>query len=119
LLGFTLAGFVAGEGCFRLSTTPRLHPDGDPILKFIFTVHDEATFAVQSTKELADVVVPFMDTFLPPSKKREQYLAWRRQLLAFWEHDARRRRPCTVEGCDRLQRAKGYCRHHYFKRFGR
>jgi hypothetical protein len=69
-------------------------------------------------KDLGEVVVPFMDEHLPPSHKREQYLVWRAQSLDYWEHRARRRRPCTIEGCAQPQRAKGVCRHHYFKRHG-
>lgn len=40
--GFTFAGFVAGEGCFCISTTARRHVDGYPIQKFIFLVTVEA-----------------------------------------------------------------------------
>lgn len=80
---------------------------------------DEVLFTVQSIKALVTHIVPFMNDWLPPSKKREQYLEWRRQLLDFWEHDARRRRPCTVDGCDRPQRGKGLCRHHYYAVFKR
>jgi len=79
---------------------------------------DEVTFTVQSTHDLIGVIIPFMDEHLPESYKREQYLAWRERLFAFWDHKARRVRvqvaPCSVEGCDRLQRALGLCRHHYY-----
>ena len=63
--------------------------------------------------------MPFMDEHLPPSHKREQYLVWRAQLLDYWEHQARRRRPCRVEGCAEPTRAKGLCRRHYFAEFRR
>jgi hypothetical protein len=59
-----------------------------------------------------------MDEHLPDSHKRTQYLVWRAQLLDYWEHRARRRRPCTVAGCEQPQRAKGVCRHHYYERYG-
>ena len=75
-------------------------------------------FQVRKLKDLVDVVVPFMDEHLPASHKREQYLVWRAQLLDYWEHRARRRRACTVEGCEKPQRAKGVCRGHYYERFG-
>ena len=56
---------------------------------------------------------------LPPSYKRTQYEAWRAELLRYWEVDARRRRPCAVDGCDEPLRAKGLCRHHYYETYGR
>ncbi len=80
---------------------------------------DESTFAVQHIRELVECVVPFMDEWLPPSRKREQYEAWREALLMHWQHGARRVRPCTVDGCETPQRAKGVCRQHYFALFGR
>lgn len=42
LWGYTLAGFVAGEGYFSVSTTARLHLSGEPIQKFVFGVGVEA-----------------------------------------------------------------------------
>lgn len=41
-VGYMLAGFVAGEGSFSISTTHRLHVDGSPIQKFVFSVQVEA-----------------------------------------------------------------------------
>lgn len=76
---------------------------------------DEVTFAVQSNPELVEVVVPFMDEHLPASYKRTQYLAWRAELLEYWEHKAKRRRPCTVDGCEEPRRAYGLCRHHLWE----
>lgn len=76
---------------------------------------DEVGYSVQSLRELVDVVVPFMDEHLPPSYKREQYFEWRERLLDYWEHRAKRKRPCTVEGCESPRRAHGLCRHHLFK----
>jgi hypothetical protein len=38
---FFLGGFVAGEGSFCKSTTRRLHVDGSPILRFVFSVQVE------------------------------------------------------------------------------
>jgi hypothetical protein len=80
---------------------------------------DEVTYSVQSLRDLVEVVVPFLDEHLPPSYKCEQYLAWRSELLAYWQHKARRRLPCTVDGCDQPQRAKGLCRRHYYAAYGR
>ena len=44
---------------------------------------DEVVYAIRSIDLLVSVVVPFMDDHLPPSHKREQYLAWRAELLAY------------------------------------
>ena len=78
---------------------------------------DECCFTVTSLRELIEVVVPFMDEHLPPSYKRDQYLAWRERLLGYWEHRAKRVRACTVEGCEAQRRAHGLCRHHLFKAY--
>jgi hypothetical protein len=75
-------------------------------------------FAVNALPDLVEVVVPFMDEHLPPSHKREQYQLWRADLLEYWEHEAKRRRPCTVEDCDQPRRAKGVCRKHYYDFYG-
>ena len=74
---------------------------------------DEVTYAVQAIPDLVEVVVPFLDEHLPPSHKREQYLVWRADLMAYWHERARRRRLCTVSGCDEPRRARGLCRRHY------
>jgi hypothetical protein len=76
---------------------------------------DEVTFAVQAMADLIEVVVPFMDEHLPVSYKRQQYLAWRAELLDYWEHHARRRRPCAVDECEQPQRAHGFCRRHLWE----
>jgi hypothetical protein len=96
-------------GCGSTIWSPRRKPHYD----------DEVAFVVRRMRELIEVVVPFMDEHLPPSYKREQYLAWRAEVLDYWEHGMRRRRPCTVDGCDVIQRAKGLCRHHYYVAFRR
>lgn len=79
---------------------------------------DEAVYRVQRLVDLVEVIVPFMDEHLPPSHKRAQYEDWRQQLLDYWEHRAKRRRVCTVDGCEQPSRAKGRCRHHYYTVFG-
>ena len=76
---------------------------------------DESAFAVQSIAENLTATIPFMDAHLPPSYKRTQYLEWRAKLLDYWEHKAKRVRPCTVEGCDTPRRAHGLCRHHLYR----
>jgi len=78
---------------------------------------DEVAYAVQSMRELVEVIVPFMDVHLPESYKRQQYLEWRGKLLAYVEHRARRRgrRPCTIDECDQPARAHGLCRRHLWE----
>lgn len=78
---------------------------------------DETVLMVQPLRQLIEIVVPFMDAHLPPSYKREQYLAWRARLFDYWEHKAKRVRPCTVEGCDKPRRAHGLCRHHLYVQY--
>ena len=75
-------------------------------------------FVVSRLGDLVHVVVPFMDEHLPPSYKREQYLVWRAELLDYWEHEAKRVRPCSVDGCDQPRRAHGLCRHHLYAQRG-
>jgi hypothetical protein len=83
------------------------------------TYDDEVTYLVRRLRDLVEVIVPFMDEHLPPSYKRTQYENWRSELLDYWEHGARRRKACAVEGCEVPRRAKGLCRHHYYDAFGR
>lgn len=136
-----VAGFVAGEGCFVVSANRRSFTFSvalgavDAVMchalhDFFGVGHvrayprrrehydDEVVFVVRKTADLVHVIVPFMDAHLPPSYKLTQYEAWRVQLLDYWQHRARRRRPCTIEGCGEPQRARGVCRHHYFRLFG-
>jgi hypothetical protein len=133
-----LAGFVAAEGTFIESGTPPKYRFAvglgridrgmcDGFREFlgrgsIFDsprrrphYDDESTFVVQSIRQHLDTTIPFMDAHLPPSHKRKQYLEWRARLLEYWEHKAKRVRPCTVEGCDGPRRAHGVCRHHLYE----
>ena len=136
-----IGGFVAGEGSFsgtscgtrylfevglgasdrdmcellrrhlgvgHIYDAPRRQPHHD----------DESNFNITALRELLEVVMPFMDAHLPPSYKREQYLAWRGRLLDYWEHRAKRVRPCIVEGCEKPRRAHGLCRQHLYSRLG-
>jgi len=67
-------------GCGSVTYWPRRQPHYD----------DECTFAIRSIHDHLRVTIPFMDEHLPLSYKREQYLAWRASVLAYWEHGARR-----------------------------
>jgi hypothetical protein len=75
---------------------------------------DESNYAVSSLADLIDVIVPFMDSHLPASYKREQFLVWRDELLDYWETRAKRVRPCSVAGCALPRRAHGLCRRHLY-----
>ncbi len=80
---------------------------------------DEVVWVVRSLPQLVGVMVPFLDEHLPPSYKREQYLAWRAELMAYWDERARRPLACTIDGCNRPMRAEGLCRGHYYAAYGR
>jgi hypothetical protein len=139
-----IAGFTAAEGCFTSCSTEAgvrrfryvialgaVDGVSCAALRYAFgagRLHqsvrrqehydDEVTFSVDALRDLVEVIVPFMDEWLPPSHKREQYLAWRAELLDYWEHRAKRRRSCSIDGCPNDRRAKGLCRHHYHEEFG-
>ncbi len=80
---------------------------------------DEVAFQVRALPDPVGVVVPFMDEHLPPSHKRSQYLRWREALMPYWDVAARRRRSCSVAGCDQQSRCSGLCRRHYYVAHGR
>jgi hypothetical protein len=131
-----IAGFVAGEGTFTRSAesfafavTLGAVDTGMCRLLHRFlavgSVHtyprrkvhydDEVVFQVRKFTDLIGVIVPFMDAHLPPSYKQQQYERWRGELLDYWEHRAKRVRPCTIEGCEKPRRAHGLCRHHMYE----
>jgi hypothetical protein len=136
-----LGGFVAAEGTFTFSGTRTFAfavalgaSDAgtcEQLHEFFGVGHvrwyprrkahydDEVVFVVRRLRDLLDVVVPFMDEHLRPSYKREQYEAWRRALLDYWETSARRVRSCIRDGCEQPRRAKGLCRRHYYAAFRR
>ena len=132
-----IGGFVAAEGCFTGDGNRRFRfniglgaTDGGmcELVHAVLDVgrvtrwerrkphyDDEVQFTVQATRDLVEVVVPFMDAHLPESYKRAQYFEWRGQLLEYWEHRFRRRKRCSVEDCDAPARAHGYCRKHLWQ----
>jgi hypothetical protein len=137
-----IGGFVAAEGCFHARSREGWFGFavalGAEDVEMVELLHaflgcgrttwrkrrkehydDEVSFVVRKMRDLVETVIPFMDEHLPPSYKREQYEVWRAQVLAYWDTGMKRRRPCTVEGCEVLQRAKGLCRGHYYARYGK
>jgi hypothetical protein len=106
-----IGGFVAAEGSF-IYTPPRrfafvvslgaLDVDMCHLLRAYFGVgtvrhhprrqphfDDEAVFRVQRLRDLAVIIVPFMDAHLPPSHKAIQYRSWRRELMSYTSRHAR------------------------------
>lgn len=138
-----VAGFVAAEGSFTGTAGPRptfVFSIGlgavdrrvcEELRRFLGVGHlqfserrkphhdDQVQYYVKRLADLVDVIVPFMDEHLPPSYKRTQFLEWRAGLVAYWEHEAKRVRSCTVPQCPEPRRAKGLCRHHYYETYGR
>jgi hypothetical protein len=139
-----IAGFIAAEGTFVRSGTPPTFTFavalGATDAATCEKIHgyfgvgavrtyprrkahydDEVLYNVRAMRDLIEVILPFMDEHLPPSYKRDQYEVWRAALVDYWQHGARQRgrRPCIIEGCDRPQRAKDLCRHHYFEEYRR
>lgn len=132
-----IGGFVAAEGCFTTSGAGRfrfsvgLGATDSPMCGVIRAVlgvgyvngsrrraahyDDEVQYSVQAARDLVEVVVPFMDAHLPASHKRAQYLAWRTRLLDHWEHHARRRATCMIEGCESPAKSYGLCRPHLWR----
>jgi hypothetical protein len=151
LIGFTLAGFVAGEGCFSISKTGRSHLSGEPILKFVFSVRVEesdlsmlealrefigfgsiyrsrsrhpkwkptVTYAVNSLKAHWQATIPFVERYLLPCAKRNQFDQWRSELADYvGRHNVRcgrGRSICAMDGCPRIVRGRGLCRVHYYR----
>ncbi len=140
LAGF-IGGFIAAEGTFVIGTprtkfrfavalgasdapTCRLLHDWFGVGSLVESprrkahYQDEISFMIQSLHDHLEVTIPFMDEHLPESYKRQQYIVWRTELLDYWEHRAKRVRPCTVDGCDAPRRAHGVCRKHLYAHRG-
>lgn len=112
-VGFWLAGFVAGEGCFTIVVMGE--PGPKQRRRFVFSVgvasrdaavleqlraflgrgsihhrgqrrptwQPESTFAINSLLSHERATIPFMDRYLLPSHKRVQYDAWKTALRAY------------------------------------
>jgi hypothetical protein len=76
-------------------------------------------YRVGSVHDLRSSVIPVVDAALLPCYKRTQFDRWQASLEAFWTNEMRRSRECSTHGCHRPRRAKGLCRQHYFRAFGR
>ena len=152
-VGYTLGGFVAGEGCYSVTRRLPTYADGSVRPRFVFkctvaardrpllealrmllqrgTINDEpgrrgwqpsSTFTIGSNRAHHAATIPFSDTFLLPSAKRDQYRRWRDALVA---HEAlhpskigRGPSACSQPGCGRPVRGRGLCRSHYYRATG-
>jgi hypothetical protein len=98
-------GLIVGEGCFsgdleQPSLEVRLHAS-DPLpledLRSVFggLLNGPYTYGIRQSRvwtlrgwELEEAL-PFIDRWLPPSRKRQQYEAWKLKWAAFFEHQRR------------------------------
>lgn len=64
--------------------------------------------------------IPFGEAFLLPSRKRDQFEAWRDEMLEYERvHNVKvGRSTCAVPDCEGLVRGRGLCRHHYYLETG-
>jgi hypothetical protein len=79
-------------------------------------------FSIRSNSIHRAVTIPFMERFLLPCQKREQFDHWRDRLYAY-EADrpsqyGRGPSPCSVAGCENPVRGRGLCRAHYHRATG-
>ena len=129
-----IGGFVAAEGCFtsdgdrRFRFNVGLGASDDGMCELLHLVlgvgtvrrwprrrphyDDEVQFTVQATRDLVEVVVPFIDVHLAPSYKQEQYLEWRARLIDYWKFRYRRRKQCSFDDCEQPAKAYELCRRH-------
>jgi hypothetical protein len=78
-----------------------------------------STFTINSHVAHRRATIPFCETFLLPSNKRQQFERWVADLDAY-----ERRHPsrwgqgpttCAIDGCGRPVRGRGLCRIHYYR----
>ena len=81
-----------------------------------------SVFTVSSLKGHRNGVIPFLDRFLLPSAKREQFELWCRAMDSYEtfhpSHHGRGPSVCRIAGCDRPVRGRGLCRSHYHQETG-
>jgi hypothetical protein len=79
-------------------------------------------FSVTSMRQHRQATIPFAETFLPASAKREQFERWRAALQQYQSASSSRwgrgQSLCSVTGCERPVRGRGLCRSHYYRATG-
>lgn len=82
----------------------------------------ESEFRVTSLLAHHAATIPFAETFLLPSAKRDQFESWREQMrVQELEHPNRYGKgpsTCTVPGCEKPVRGRMLCRSHYYRATG-
>jgi len=151
-VGFWLGGFVAGEGCFSILGKNDPDPTARRRFVFevglasrdravlellqrtlgVGSINDqpprnerwqpESSYRVSTILSHERATIPFMDRYLLPSHKREQYEAWKEAMRAYalernvrW---GRGRSICSIADCELVVRGRGLCRHHYYRATG-
>ncbi len=81
-----------------------------------------STFTINSRRAHHTATIPFAETYLLASNKREQFEAWRDAFLAHEvahpSNYGKGRSPCSIDGCTLPVRGRGLCRRHYDRATG-
>jgi hypothetical protein len=77
---------------------------------------------VNSLRAHRSSVIPFMERYLLPGHKRQQFELWVGAMDAYERaHPTRWGKgpsPCRVHGCEKPVRGQGLCRSHYYRETG-
>jgi hypothetical protein len=81
-----------------------------------------SVLTVASRRAHHAATIPFAQQFLLPCAKRQQFDAWREQLLKYESDRPTRygkgRSPCSVPDCEQPVRGRMLCRSHYYRATG-
>jgi hypothetical protein len=83
---------------------------------------EQVCYTVNSRRAHFSATIPFMEQYLLPSAKRDQFERWRDALI---EHErahpskyGKGPSPCSEPGCEKPVRGRGLCRSHYYRATG-